>query len=87
MNAPMQPDAPEWLVTLLGEHRMDQYVLRYGAVCACGERIEHASGSDRALHRVHRAHVAAVVWRELYRRMSEVNPDDNMLDALGGDHD
>lgn len=85
MNAPMRPDAPEWLVTLLAEHALATGIRDMRAHCSCGW-AEDSKGGYGARQR-HRAHVAAVVWAEFYRRMSEVNPDDNMLAELGADDD
>lgn len=61
-------DAPVWLAGMLDQHRIEYFTLGSGAVCACGERVEHMSGSTRAIETVHRAHVAQMVWDEIERR-------------------
>lgn len=95
-------ESPDWLVELLGEHRV--WMGDHSAVCACGHELPLYDFNGEK----YRAHVAAVIWAAILTRAANVEPWPDLdtpgeysaeyksgwrsgffyrLDALGGDHE
>lgn len=74
--------APDWLIGLLAEHTPTLIGTRYMCRCEGVGLIDFGE---------HRAHVAAVIWAEIERRIGEAFVDlddfyeDDLIAALGAD--